>query len=214
MVQKQSTGLGKKEYHFGKEVKTLFYTPKIQKAIKFAIKVHQLDQNQTRKGKKDPYIIHPLSVGLILAATGAAEDIIVAGILHDIIEDCKPYGSVTTNDIEKEFGKDVARMVNDVTEQDKTLPWSVRKQRVLEHVKDMDNDSLLVKSADVLHNLSDQLADYKIEGEKMWARFSAKKPEQLANYMLLIPAIGKKWPQNPLMLELMQKVEEAKKLWS
>src|SRR5687768_16215143 len=103
----------------------MMYTNKFQKAIKFAIKVHQ---GQTRKGKDETYIVHPLAVGLILSRVTSDEDIIIAGILHDTIEDCKPYGSITKELIVKEFGENVAEMVNDSTEQDKSLPWDERKR--------------------------------------------------------------------------------------
>src|SRR5438445_65563 len=112
----------------------MMYSNKLQKAINFAIKVHK---GQTRKGKPDvPYVTHPLSVGIILSNAGAPEDIIIAGILHDTIEDCEPYGSITKEIITNEFGDQVAKMVNDVTEQDKTLSWEIRKQKAFEHIKE------------------------------------------------------------------------------
>ena len=78
----------------------MLYSPLIQKAIDFAVSVHR---TQTRKGKATPYIVHSLSVGLILSRVTDNEDIIIAGILHDTIEDCKPYGSVTKELIAQEF---------------------------------------------------------------------------------------------------------------
>ncbi len=65
----------------------MILTPKIRSAIRFAIKTHEVDQKQARKGKDIAYIGHPLTVGLILARAGANEDTIIAGILHDTIED-------------------------------------------------------------------------------------------------------------------------------
>src|SRR3990167_2070670 len=144
----------------------------IGKALAFAEKVHK---GQTRKGKSTPYITHPKAVGQILASVTKDEAIIEAGILHDTIEDCQPYGSVTKKIIEENFGVKVAKIVDDLTEQDKTLPWAVRKQQAIEHVKEMDNDSLLVKSADAFHNLTDQIADYANEGDAMFNRFNAPK---------------------------------------
>lgn len=183
----------------------------IGKALAFAQKVHK---GQTRKGKSTPYITHPKGVGQILQTVTRDEAIIIAGILHDTIEDCKPYGSVTKETIESDFGPKVAKMVNDVTEQDKLLPWAVRKQKALEHIKDMDNDSLLVKSADVLHNLEDQIEDYKKEGEFMWKRFNAPKQAQLERYDKLITSIAKEWPQNPLLSRLDSDLLTAKVLWA
>lgn len=192
----------------------MIYTPKIQKAINFSIKVHQQDQNQTRKGKTDPYIIHPLTVGLILAKTGAQEDVIVAGILHDTIEDCEPHGSVTKELLEKEFGKDVAEMVNDVTEQDKSLPWEERKRFALEHVKHMKKNSVLVKSADVLHNMTDQISDYEKEGDKMFLRFNASKEKQLLRYTKLIHELKNTWQDNPLLSDLEENLKIVVDSWS
>jgi len=104
----------------------MIYTKKIQKAISFAINTHK---KQFRKGKDVPYIIHPFSVALILSRVTKSEDIICAGLLHDTIEDCDPEGLVTKEILEKGFGPAVAEMVNDVTEQNKTLSWAERKRR-------------------------------------------------------------------------------------
>lgn len=186
------------------------YPPIIQAAIIFASEVHK---NQKRKGKDQPYVSHPMAVGLILAGVTKDEKIICAGILHDTIEDAKPYGSITKEIIEENFGSRVARIVNDLTEQDKTLPWAVRKQQVLKHIEVMDNDSLLVKSADVLHNLTDQIEDYRKEGDAMFAKFNAGKADQLERYEKLITAIGKKWANNPLLVKLEVNLYEAKRLW-
>jgi len=175
--------------------KVVYYTAKIHKAQRIATHAHQ---NQTRKGTSIPYITHPLSVGIILSRIDSSEDIIVAGILHDTIEDC----GFTKDYLEKEFGKNVARMVNDLTEQDKSLPWEERKKLALEHIKQMQKDSILVKSADVLQNMTDQLADYKTEGNNMFDRFNAPKEKQLDRYQKLVRELEKKWKENPLLSEL------------
>ena len=145
---------------------------KIIEAINFARIAHE---GQKRKGKNLSYITHPLSVGLLLSSSGANEDVVIAGILHDTIEDT----DVNYEDIEKEFGKNIADIVNDVTEKDKSLSWVERKRLALEEVKDMRNDSILVKTADVFQNMSEQLEDYKSEGNKMFKRFNAGKDVQL-----------------------------------
>lgn len=182
----------------------------IGQALTFAEKVHK---GQTRKGKSTPYITHPRAVGQILSSVTKDEAIICAGILHDTIEDAKPYGSITKEIIEDKFGSRVAKIVDDLTEQDKTLPWAVRKQQALEHIKNMDNDSLLVKSADVLHNLEDQIADYHKEGESIWKRFNAPKAAQLERYEKLINEISNRWPNNPLMKRLEANLYTIKILW-
>lgn len=158
--------------------------------------------------------MHPLGVGLILSRVTENEDTICAGILHDTIEDCEPYGSVIKDLIEKEFGEDAARMVNDVTEQDKSLPWAVRKQQALDHVQHMQNDSLLVKSADVLNNLSEQIEDWKREGDDMWERFNASKQNQVERYQKLITTIEFQWIENILIGEMKTKLDFIIQNWN
>lgn len=187
----------------------MFYTPKIQRAIKFANDVHH---GQIRKGKpNEPYILHPLSVGLILARVESSEDQIVAGILHDTIEDCDPYGSITKETIEKEFNYDVARMVNDVTEQDKTLPWAVRKQRALEHMKEMREDSLLIKSADVLQNLSDLLLDLEENEKEAYSHFNAPKEDLVNRFQKVLAEFEKLCPNSPFLPEIRDGVSQISK---
>ena len=183
----------------------------IYKATQFAAKVHQ---HQTRKGKPIPYILHPLSVANRLSRVGASEVVIAAAILHDTIEDCTPYGSVSKELLEKEFGVNIARMVNDVTEQDKSFSWTQRKQAALDHIPKMDQDSLLVKSADVLDNLSDQILDYMNLGDKMFETYNATKDQQLDRYQKVIFALEKAWSENPILDSLKVAVAEAKNLWS
>lgn len=148
---------------------------KIKKATEFAYQTHQIKQFQTRKGKLVPYILHPLSVANRLSRVNVGVDVLAAGILHDTIEDSIEGGKVTKEELEREFGSDVARMVNDVTEQDRGLVWTERKEAALNHISQMRNDALLVKSADVLDNLSDQIEDYKVVGNIMFENFSAAK---------------------------------------
>lgn len=192
----------------------MFYTEKIQKAIEFAVKVHQLDQNQKRKGKLVPYIIHPLSVAIILGRVGAPEDVIIAGILHDTIEDSVQEKKVTREDLEKEFGKQVADIVNDLSEQDKSLSWDQRKKLALEHIPAMDQTRLLVKTADLLHNMTDLINDYLKQGDKIFLRFNASKEKQLERYQNLMGLLEKTWSQNPLLPEMKQAIAFMKANWT
>ncbi|HSX58386.1 MAG TPA: HD domain-containing protein [Candidatus Saccharimonadales bacterium] len=185
----------------------------IKKALQFAYKVHQTDQFQVRKGKDIPYLLHPLSVANRLSRIGARTEVIIAGMLHDTIEDSIEEKKVTKEEIEREFGANVAEMVNDVTEQDKSLPWTERKEAALNHIKNMKNDSLLVKTADVLDNLTDQIEDYKKIGERMFENYNASKEAQLIRYLRLVEEVEKAWGANPLLSDLKNAVTEVKRLW-
>lgn len=180
----------------------MIYTYKIQKAIDFAIKTHELNQKQKRKGKDVPYITHPLTVGLILARVNASEDIIVAGILHDTIEDSRPESKVSLGKITEDFGESVAELVMSVTETDKSIPWDKRKEIALSHIKTFSNDMLLLKSADTIENTRELILDYEKDGDVTFERFNSPKKNFLENYLNVINAISAKWLENPLLPDL------------
>ena len=180
----------------------MFYSYKINDAIRFSIKTHEVYQKQKRKGKDIPYIIHPLTVGLILSRTGADENTIVAGILHDTIEDSVPEKKVSQEMLEKRFGKEVAVLVQSVSETDKSLPWEDRKREALEHIKVFSHNALLVKSADVISNASEIIEDYKRKKDAIFSRFNAPKEKILQHYLRIITAIMERWSDNPLTEDL------------
>lgn len=175
---------------------------KIQKAIKFATKTHEVYQKQKRKGKDIAYITHPLTVGIILAHAGAEDNVICAGILHDTIEDSIEEKKVSFEMIKERFGEDVANLVLAVTETNKSLPWEERKKLAKDHIKNFSNDALLVKSADILANTKEILQDYEKEGEQIFMRFNAPKDKLLKNYLETITLIVEKWKESPLAQEL------------
>lgn len=180
----------------------MIYTEKIQHAIRFAIKTHEVYQKQKRKGKDVPYIVHPLTVGLILASAGANEDLIIAGILHDTIEDSIDEKKVTKEMIVDRFGENVYKLVLSVTEQNKKLSWEERKAEALEHIKTFSNDSLLLKSADIVANVSEIIDDYKKVGDEMFKRFNAPKEKILKTQIDAMEAIIGRWKENPLFDDL------------
>jgi len=186
------------------------YSETIQRAVRFSIKTHEVYQKQKRKGKDVPYITHPLIVGLILSRAGADEDTVVAGILHDTIEDSTPEKKVTRGMIAERFGENVAELVESVTETHKNLPWSERKAQALERIQTFSRPSLLVKSADVISNTSETLDDYRRDGDAVFARFNAKE-KLFQHYLRVIIAIIERWPENPLIEDLR---ESARKLQS
>jgi hypothetical protein len=180
----------------------MIYSYKIREAIKFAVQTHEIDQKQKRKGKDIPYITHPLTIGLILSQAGASDEIIAAGILHDTIEDSIPKKKVTQEILIERFGEEVATLVESVTEKNKNLSWEERKREALERIKDFSHGSLLVKSADVINNLSELIDDYKEDGDKTFDRFNASKEKILQHHLELIRTIVECWPENPLASEM------------
>lgn len=184
------------------------YTQKIQHAIRFSVKTHEIYQKQKRKGKDVPYIIHPLTVGLILASAGADEDLIIAGILHDTIEDSIEGKKVNAGMISKRFGERVAELVLSVTEVNK--PWEERKEEALGHIKTFSKDSILLKTADIIANNFELVDDYDKKGEEAFKIFGVSKEKKLKEQIRLMEALLKKWPESPLaksLKEIFKKLE-------
>ena len=180
----------------------MLYTRKIQDAIYFAVKTHEIYRKQKRKGKDVPYITHPLIVGMILAQAGASEDVIAAGILHDTIEDSSDEKRVTKEMIEERFGEYVATLVYAVTEKNRALPWEERKAAALLEIQKFSHDALLVKSGDVLSNMTEMLGDYERDGEETFAHFNGPKDAVLHHALRVIETVIQAWPENPLVVDL------------
>lgn len=180
----------------------LQYTPKMQLAVRFMVKTHEVYQKQKRKGKDIPYISHPLTVGLILARAGASEDVIIAGILHDTIEDSVAHKKVSREMLEERFGAAVAELVESVTEVSKNVPWDERKHEALERIDTFSNDSVLVKSADIVANNAELLEDYALDGDSTFGRFSEPKEKTVGHSLRVIEKLLARWPKSPLAEDL------------
>lgn len=139
----------------------------IHKAIEFAALRHK---DQKRKGTVLPYIVHPMEVMQILTQNGCDENVIVAGILHDTIEDTE----TTYDDILENFGKEIADIVASESE-DKSKSWKERKQTTIDRLPKESLETQLVCCADKLSNLRSMLFDYQKVGEKLWERFRSDR---------------------------------------
>jgi (p)ppGpp synthase/HD superfamily hydrolase len=121
---------------------------------------------------------------------GANETEAIAALLHDAVEDCG--GAKRLRDIERKFGKDVARIVEGCTDTDQTPkpPWLERKKAYVAHVQHATMPTKLVSASDKLHNVRAILMDYRKEGERLWSRFNAGKQGALWYYRALVNAFS------------------------
>ena len=168
---------------------------RLLQAIYFATLKH-LGQN--RKDRKTPYISHPLAVGLILSRVTSDKDIIIAGILHDVIEDTE----TTEKEIQELFGTKVAKMVMDCSEKDKSKSWKDRKQRVLDNVKYLSESSALVKSADSLHNMYELKLKTQELGLSYFDNFNASAIDKMVYERKKIKNFKRYHKDNPLLKEI------------
>ena len=173
-------------------------TRQFEKALTYATRIHG---GQLRKKTRTPYIAHILGVAAIAMEYGANETEAIAALLHDAVEDCG--GARRLRDIERKFGKDVAKIVEGCTDTDQTPkpPWLERKKAYLAHVRHASMATKLVSASDKLHNVRAILMDYRKEGERLWSRFNAGKQGALWYYRALVDTFSGKRIQ-PLVREL------------
>lgn len=150
------------------------YSERIHKAVMFATKAHI---GQTRKGNDIPYIYHPMEVLQILTEMGCDEDVKIAGVLHDTVEDT----DTTIEDIKADFGDNVASLVGGHTE-DKSKTWVERKATDLNSLKNGNISLKAIIFADKLSNILSLYDDYKVLGGKVYDRFNANKDMQAWYY--------------------------------
>jgi len=163
----------------------------LNKAIQEAAVAHG---DQKRKGTDIPYITHPFMVAMILSEAGYTEDEVVAGVLHDTLEDTQ----LTEDYIEKLFGEHVREIVVGCTEPNRLgKSWEDRKQHTIDYLKTASSEIRAVSCADKLHNVRCMTADYEETGERLWNRFKAGKDEQEWYYKGLVDSLCDRLEQHP-----------------
>jgi (p)ppGpp synthase/HD superfamily hydrolase len=184
------------------------FAPRIDLALKLAATAHAA---QVRKGTALPYITHPVHVSRLLERVGLSEELVVAGLLHDVIEDVdadddrtrerlgqvfaelrdpsrrpERFVDALRQFLHDAFGPDVVRLVEAVTEQKavdgRKRPWIERKREVIDHLHRAPLDVVALKAADVLHNVRSLLQDVAVTGIGYMDRFNAGPAETLWYY--------------------------------
>lgn len=153
----------------------------LEKALQYAMDCHK---GAVRKGTTRPYILHPIETLQILSSMNADINLMVAGLLHDTLEDT----DATLLDIYGQFGTDVAALVNGHTE-DKRKIWYMRKLHTISELPTANIRYKMLVLADKVANLRNMYADYKQVGEELWARFNAPKELQAWYYSKVIDGL-------------------------
>lgn len=122
-----------------------------------------------------PYIAHPVGVGFLLQRAGYPDEIVAAGILHDVIEDC----GVLEPDLANATNARVARLVAEVSEPG--MPdWRQKKIAFIEQLSQASDEALAIKCADHLHNLQSILGAARASSSAIWGLFGADRESKLA----------------------------------
>lgn len=193
------------------------FTRKIHAAFDYAARCHA---GRLRTGTQIPYLSHVMAVGSLVMEAAADreseqpedfEDVVVAGLLHDAVEDCG--GAPVLNDIRRLFGDRVADIVANCTDEvpvngDDKAPWAARKRAYLAALAELDDHrALLVTAAAKVHDTRAILTDlrnYEREGrpaEEFWQRFvndpavadlAVRVPQILWYYQALAEVISRR----------------------
>lgn len=154
---------------------------KLEEAIHYATNCHS---GQVRKGSYIPFIFHPLEVMQLLLAMSADTNLLIAGLLHDVVEDT----ATGIDEIRVIFGDDVATLVAGHSE-DKSRTWEERKQTEIDETRNADIRMKKLIMADKLANMRSMQRDYGVIGEKLWERFNADVEMQAWYYGNMVNAL-------------------------
>lgn len=188
-------------------------TGKFEEALVFANELHK---KQTRNSSNIPYVSHLISVAGLVMENGGDEAQVIAGLLHDAIEDqSEQYGNgqLLGDEIERRFGRDVRNMVEACSDSlggDKG-EWKARKIKYVESIRLKSSRTALVSAADKVHNARSIIADLRKVGLDVFERFTGKREGTLWYYKALAQEFQKSHPSF-LGDELMRLADEMSSL--
>ena len=190
---------------------TTGYSDRINHAFAFAAKHHD---RQVRKGTGLPYLTRPASVAIILTRYGCDETAVVAGILHDVVEDCVRDGwtrDLMDDRIGEKFGADVLEILLSVVQRrvgdtGAELAADERRSDCLQRLTTASNLACWVMAACVLHEGSSLLTDLRrtVDANVVWGRFKASKSATVAWYRAVPARLGEVGFSAPIVAELDQ----------
>ena len=126
-----------------------------------------------------------MGVASLVLEGGGDEDMAIAALLHDVVEDCG--GEPMLKEVRRRFGNRVAKIVDGCTDA-YVIPkpaWRERKDNYIARLKKEPADTRLVSAADKLNNIRSIISDYRAIGESVWSRFSGGREGTLWYYRTL-----------------------------
>ena len=176
--------------------------PRLHEALDYVAEAHN---GQLRKGSATPYLAHLLGVASLVLEYGGDQDQAIAGLMHDVIEDC---GEAHRARVRALFGDRVADIVEGCTDgvpdaAGEKPPWRARKEAYIAHLAHAPMDTLLVSGCDKLHNARAIAADRRLIGEVVFDRFKAGREGTLWYYDQLLEIFASRMgAESGLVLEL------------
>ena len=167
----------------------------VDQATQYIVKKHE---GQYRPGLNVPYSTHLFGVARILKAANYADDIVVAGLLHDVLEGT----DATEEEIRGLFGGNILMLVKAVSEPDKSLSWEQRKQYMINRIKYLSEDAVAITLAEKIQNVRAIKYELPQLGESTWSYFNAGKDIQYRYYVSIIEQTKKYHPNAVLLPDL------------
>lgn len=193
----------------------MILTHRLQEAINEAARLHR---DQIRKDSlKTPYITHLVGVMILISSATHDEDVLVAGLLHDALEDVDGY---TPEKLETTFGSRVKNIVLGVTEEfklkkEKAPSWKIEKIQYIENLKVAPEESVIVSLADKIQNTRSLIELMRAENSHSLSSFSGNHSERMWFHREVL-AIGEErlGPDHILVDELRMELDEMDRLVS
>jgi GTP pyrophosphokinase len=182
---------------------------RFSQAFAYAAELHR---DQVRKGTEVAYLAHLMSVSALVIEHGGDEDMAIAGLLHDAVED--QGGRRVLEEIRTRFGDQVAIFVESCTDayENPKPPWRARKEAYLAHLEDATPKARVISNCDKLHNARSLLIDYRDQGEALWKLFRGGKEGTLWYYRTLVDRFRTLGSHPRLVEELDRVVSELETL--
>ncbi|MFA5967071.1 MAG: HD domain-containing protein [Patescibacteria group bacterium] len=188
-------------------------TPLVQKAI---TKINEIHQGESRKAEQFPYVVHPYAVAILLSRYTDDENTIVAGLLHDVLEDVDP-AVYSQADICRDFSQLICQIVQEVSVLETAhrrsnfkLTWRERKLKYLDQLTVASPEALMICAADKIHFIQSITTSYLEEGESLWYKLNPSvTPQERFWFCQKVLAILRSRLNNPIVDKLARTLEAA-----
>lgn len=183
------------------------YSYRVEQAIRAAAVLHK---DQLRKGSMPfPYITHLVATAFTLMDYTEDEDVVIAGLLHDTLEDT----DYTVDELQEDFGGRVRELVEAVTEPKSTpehkVTWRERKDIYTKQLKKAPKDAVLIAAADKIHNFRTLVEDYTDNHDRFMQDFGKNFDDRIEAYQQIANIINNRL-SGPILNEFNHVFEEFK----
>lgn len=175
--------------------------PQTRRALAYAERLHE---GQRRQADGAPFILHPIEVASLLYDAGATDDVIAAGVLHDVIE----KAGVRAAQLRRRFGARITSLVLAVTDDHTVSDYQDRKSALRTQVAGAGDDALIVFAADKISKVRELALEHPATGSQR--RPGASRERRIAHYHECLVILEAHLPDAPLVAQLRSEFETVR----